>query len=54
MTGCELVKCGDYKDKLCHYPSEFCKYQKDLDTESQEALDQVYSEQAESKQEPTE
>lgn len=29
MSGCELMKCTDYRGGLCHYDSQTCKYNED-------------------------
>ena len=26
MTGCEVMRCSDFKDERCHYKSPICKY----------------------------
>lgn len=26
MNGCELLNCSDYKNGVCHYDSDVCKF----------------------------
>ena len=38
MNGCETMKCTDYRDGVCHYDSDVCKYRDEVSVDSNSLL----------------
>ena len=38
MNGCEIMKCTDYRDGVCHYESDVCKYRDEVSVDSNSLL----------------
>jgi len=40
MNGCELLNCSDYKNGVCHYDSDVCKFNEE-DNQLKHKLDDL-------------